>query len=155
MADGINRVFLAGNLAQDPEFRQTQGGAVLNLRLACTESRVKGGERKEFTEYVTCVLWGGRAEALSRILRKGMGVTVLGSLTTRSWEDSGGQKRYATEVRVADIVLPSRSRENNDNNSANPGRRKPGGQGGAQQSSPADAFDQGGGYGGDDDDAPF
>ena len=45
MADGLNRVMLLGNLGADPELRFTQGGqAVLNMRLATTESYLDKGQ---------------------------------------------------------------------------------------------------------------
>jgi single-strand DNA-binding protein len=105
--DGLNRVTLLGNLGQDPELRFTQGGeAVLNIRMAVTESYLdRDKNRKEHTEWHTVVLWGKRAEGLSKILRKGDRICVEGGLSTRSWEDREGQKRTTTEVKARNVVL--------------------------------------------------
>ncbi len=108
MSEGLNKVMLIGNLGQDPELKFTDGGqAVLKLRIATTERYAdKKGERQERTEWHSVVVWGKRAEALNKILRKGRTIYVEGRLQTRSWEDkNGGAKRYATEVNATQILL--------------------------------------------------
>lgn len=105
MSDGINRVTLLGNLGADPELRQTQGGAVLNLRLATTETWIdKNKEKRERTDWHSVTLWGKRGEALAGILRKGSQLLVEGRLSTSSYEKDG-QKRYKTEVVATNVVL--------------------------------------------------
>ncbi len=121
MADGLNRVMLLGNLGADPELRMTGGGqAVLNLRLATTESYLdKDKARQERTEWHMVVLWGKRAEGLSKILHKGDRIFVEGGLRTSSWDDKEGVKRYKTEVVASNVILsgsknasrPSRGRD--------------------------------------------
>lgn len=107
MAEGLNRVMLLGNLGQDPDLRFTQGGqAVLNLRLATTESYMdRDRVRKERTDWHNVVIWGKRAEALSKILHKGSSIFVEGSLRTSSFEGRDGQKRYKTEVNARNVLL--------------------------------------------------
>ncbi len=108
MAEGLNRVILAGNLCADPELKFTNGGqGVLKIRVACSESYLdtKSNERKERTEYVNVVVWGKRAEGLNKILSKGRSVWVEGRLQTRSWEDKDGGKRYATDVVASNVGL--------------------------------------------------
>ena len=70
MAQGLNKAILIGNLGQDPELRYTQGGqAVLNLRLATTESYVnRDKERQQRTEWHTVVVWGKQGETLVYLL---------------------------------------------------------------------------------------
>ncbi len=106
MSDGLNRVTLFGNLGADPELRFTQGGeAVLNLRLATTESYLdKSKERKELTEWHNVVIWGKRAEALSKILGKGSSVLIEGGLRTSSYEKDG-VKVYKTEVKASEVII--------------------------------------------------
>jgi single-strand DNA-binding protein len=107
MAEGLNRVMLLGNLGADPELRFTQGGqAVLNMRLATTESYLdKDKQRKERTDWHTVVLWGKRAEALSKFLVKGSSMLVEGRLSTSSYDAKDGTKRYKTEVVANNVVL--------------------------------------------------
>lgn len=107
MADGLNKVFLMGGICADPEQRQTSTGkSVLNLRMAMDESyKDNSGQRQTKTEYINVVFWGARAEALGRILTKGSRVLVEGSITTSSYDDREGNKRYKTEVRGSNLTF--------------------------------------------------
>ena len=112
MAYGINRVFLLGNLGAEPELRHTQGGqAVLNMRVATTESYLdRNKERKERTDWHNAVLFGPRADALSRILRKGSQVLIEGRLQTSKYQDRDGNDRYKTEVVALNVLFTSGGR---------------------------------------------
>lgn len=105
-SNGLNKVMLIGNLGADPELRMTQSGtACLKMRLACSETYTdKAGEKQQKTEWVSCVLWGKRGEALHRFLEKGKSVFIEGKLSTSSYEKDG-QKVYKTEVNVTEIIL--------------------------------------------------
>lgn len=107
MAEGLNRVTLLGNLAQDPELRYAGNGtAVLNMRMATSESfKNRDGDRQDRTEFHTIVLWGKRGEPLSKFLSKGSPLAVEGRIQTRSWEAKDGGKRYSTEVVATNVLL--------------------------------------------------
>src|SRR5580698_1765469 len=114
MAEGLNRAMLLGNLGADPELRYTPSGqAVLNLRLATTESFLdKDKVRRERTDWHNVIVWGKRGEALAKILAKGSSVFVEGRLQTSSYDDREGIKRYKTEVVANNILLTGgRSRQ--------------------------------------------
>jgi single-strand DNA-binding protein len=107
MADGLNRVMLFGNLGADPELRVTGGGqSVLKLRLATSESYLdKNRVRQERTEWHSLVIWGKRAEALSRFLSKGSKLFAEGALRTSTYDDKDGVKRYRTDIVCNNIIL--------------------------------------------------
>lgn len=150
MAEGLNRVMLLGNLGQDPELRMTSGGqAVLKLRLATSETYLDRNKvRQERTEWHSVVVWGKRAEALSKILSKGSRIFIEGGLRTSSYDDKDGNKRYRTEVVANNIILSGGGRG---------GPRAPEAGGGESEGSGSAA----GGYGeqdyggGGDDEIPF
>ena len=106
MASSINIVAISGNLTRDPELRMTPGGTqVLNFGVA-VDDRTKNqqtGEWEDRPNFIDCVLFGNRADALSRILRNGIKVAVSGSLRWSQW-GRDGQKRSKVEV-VADKVV--------------------------------------------------
>lgn len=111
MAEGLNRVHLIGNLVADSELKHIQSGeSVLNFRVACTERYKSGEEWKESTEWVDCVLWGKRGEAIASHMKKGQAVFIEGSLATESW-DKDGEKRYRTRVRVRNVILTGGKRD--------------------------------------------
>ena len=108
MSNGMNKVFLLGNLGAEPELRFTAGGtATLSFRLATSDSYLdRDGVRQERTEWHRAVVFGKRAEALHHILRKGSAVLIEGRLHTSSYEKDG-QKHYSTEVHVRELCLAS------------------------------------------------
>lgn len=109
MSEGLNRVILLGRLGADPELRYTTGGtAVLNMRLATNESFVdRNKELQERTDWHQVVVWGARAEGLSKILMKGTCLLIEGGIRTSSYEKDG-TKRYKTEIHAREVCLAGR-----------------------------------------------
>ena len=132
MSDGLNRVILLGNLGADPELRMTSGGkAVLNMRLATSETfKDSEGQRQQRTEWHRLVIWGNRAEALAKWLKRGDRLLAEGRLKTTKYQDKDKNDRYTTEINCLNIVLSG---------------------GGNNKSSDGVEAD----FSGDDDDAPF
>lgn len=163
MAEGLNRAMLIGNLGAEPELRFTQNNrAVLKFRIATTESYMaESGERKEVTHWHNIVLWGKRAEALSKILTKGTQVYVEGRIENRSYDDKDGVKRNITEISATNLILLGR-RGGGEGGETGGGSYRGGGGGGSgsprggrtpspgpeRDEIPPDAF-------GGDDDIPF
>lgn len=104
MSEGLNLVTLFGNLGADPELKLTAKGPLLKMRLATEQSwRNKETNAKEKrTEWHSLTLFGSRAEALAKFLRKGTRLMVTGHLRTDSYEKEG-QKHYRTEVIVDEV----------------------------------------------------
>ena len=95
----MNKVILTGNLTNNPQVRFTQSGkAVAMFSIAVND----GFGDNQKTYYPNIVVWGKTAETVGNNLVKGSKVGVVGKLTTRSYDNSAGQKVYVTEV-VADM----------------------------------------------------
>ena len=97
---GVNKVILIGNLGKDPELRYTPGGQpVATFSLATAERwNDRNGQRQDRTEWHNIVAWGKLAELVNQYLKKGRGAYIEGRITTRSWDDKDGNKRYKTEI---------------------------------------------------------
>lgn len=154
----VNKVILVGNLGADPESRyMTNGDAVVNIRLATTESwkDKASGEKRELTEWHRVVFYRKLAEIAGQYLKKGSQVYIEGRIRTRKWQDKEGQERYTTEIEANEMqMLGSRQGMGGD------APRDSGGGGGAPRSSgasrPAPAAQSGGGGFNDfEDDIPF
>lgn len=106
----INNCTLCGNLTRDPEIRETANSHVMSFGIAVNEKRrnAKTGVWEDVPNYFECQMWGDRTKALVKFLKKGMKVTVSGSLKYESWEKDG-QKRSAVCINVRDVELPSRA----------------------------------------------
>ncbi|MBN8640731.1 MAG: single-stranded DNA-binding protein [Flavobacteriales bacterium] len=102
-----NKVQLIGNVGQDPEIKNLEGGKkVANLTIATNEVYYKeNGEKVEQTEWHRVTAWGKPAEIIEKYVTKGKEVAIEGKLTHRSYDDKNGEKRYVTEVIVKEIVL--------------------------------------------------
>jgi len=51
------------------------------------------------------VAWGKTAEIIEKYVNKGKQIAVEGKLTSSSYEDKEGDKRYVTEVVISEILL--------------------------------------------------
>lgn len=107
---GVNKVILVGNLGKDPEVRHLDNGrAVANFSIATSEVyKNREGERVTNTEWHNVVLWTPLAEVAEKYLKKGGQVYIEGKLTTRSYDDKDGVKRYVTEVVGREMTLLGR-----------------------------------------------
>jgi single-strand DNA-binding protein len=103
----LNKVMLIGNTGKDPEVTTLQGGnKVAKFTVATTESyKDKSGTKVEKTEWHNVVVWGPLADIAEKYLKKGRQVYVEGKVQTRSWDDSDGKKRYATEINATSFEL--------------------------------------------------
>ncbi|MGI6230961.1 MAG: single-stranded DNA-binding protein [Tractidigestivibacter sp.] len=124
----INRVNISGNLTRDPELRATAGGTqVLAFGVAVNDRRrnQQTGAWEDYPNFVDCVIFGTRAEALARYLRKGSKVAIEGKLRYSSWETKDGQRRSKLEVVVDDVdFLSSRNSQNADGGYSAPSQRQ-------------------------------
>lgn len=151
MSNGFNKVIAMGMLGADADVRHTQGGqAVMNFRLAATETYYdKDKQKQQRTEWISCVLWGSRAESLAQYLVKGTQVLIEGKLQTQSY-DKDGEKRYRTQVVVNDLCFAGGKRSGDGGDS---GDNYEGGDGGGHEqpqqggSQRAQGKPSGGGYG--------
>ena len=101
----INRVNISGNLTRDPEMRSTQSGTqILLFGVAVNDRRrnPQSGEWEDVPNFIDCVVFGNRANALQRFLTKGMKVAIEGKLRWSQWEKEG-QKRSKIEVIVDEV----------------------------------------------------
>jgi single-strand DNA-binding protein len=97
----LNKTVLGGRLTADVELKQTPNGVpVASFTIAVTRKA-----DREKADFINCVAWRNTAEFISKYFSKGSSICVTGAIQTRSWEDSNGQKRYATEVIVDDAYF--------------------------------------------------
>ena len=102
-----NRVQLIGNVGQDPAITNLESGKkVARISLATNDTYKNAkGEKITNTEWHTLVAWGKTAEIVEKYVEKGKEIAIEGSLTSRSYDDKEGTKRYVTEVVVSELLL--------------------------------------------------
>lgn len=96
----LNKVFLVGNLARDPDLRHTPSGtAVTEFRLAVSDSyTTSSGEKHDRTCFIDVVSWRKLAESCAEYLKKGSPVFVEGRLEQDTWTTGDGQRRSRIRV---------------------------------------------------------
>lgn len=102
-----NKVQLIGNLGGKPEIKNFDGGKKMaRFSVATSETyRNAKGEKVTETQWHNLVAWGKVAEIAEKYLDKGSEVAVEGKLTSRTWNDKDGVKRYITEVQVNEVLM--------------------------------------------------
>jgi single-strand DNA-binding protein len=113
----LNVAALNGRLTADPELRHTTGEIpVTSFVLAVDRGYVKAGTERQ-ADFIDVVCWRATAEFVSKYFHKGQLVAVEGAIQTRSYTDSQGNKRKATEI-VASKVDFAEPRRDSASNSA-------------------------------------
>ncbi|WGH74943.1 single-stranded DNA-binding protein [Tenacibaculum tangerinum] len=102
-----NRVQLIGNLGNTPEIITLESGKKLAKFAIATNETYKNsqGERVTDTQWHNVVAWNKTAEIIEKYLEKGKEVMIEGKLTSRSFEDKEGNKRYITEVVCNELLM--------------------------------------------------
>jgi single-strand DNA-binding protein len=117
----FNKAMLGGRLTSDIELKQTPTGVfTCSFSVAVNRKYQKDGERQ--ADFINCVAWRGTAEFISKYFGKGSSIFVVGKIQTRTWTDSNGNKRYATEVIVDEANFVDGKGENASSDSVNGGQ---------------------------------
>ena len=102
-----NSVQLIGHAGNDPDIRTLAGERVFaRLSIATSETyRNKNGEKVTDTQWHNLVAYGPTAKVIEKFVTKGKEIAIEGKLTSRSFEDKEGIKRYITEILVNELML--------------------------------------------------
>ncbi len=110
-----NKVQLIGNVGNEPEITNLDSGKTIAKFSIATNEFYKNsdGEKQQNTQWHNIVAWGKIAGIVEKYVGKGKEVAIEGKLTSRSYEDKDGVKRYITEVVANEILLLGMKSENN------------------------------------------
>lgn len=157
----LNKVILAGHLADTPELKQTTGPnpvSVCKVRLIVNRQKKADGTPGGMDGF-DVIVWRGAAEFVTHYFRKGQAMCVTGKLQNRSYEKNG-ETRWVTEI-VADEINFVDNANSNQQNTAGAPQNNAGSaqtamsannapQAQTHQSAPQQQY-----YGAQDDDLPF
>lgn len=113
----FNKVMLGGRLTNAPELKQTQNGIPVCSFSIAVNRRAKQGEEQK-ADFFNVTTWRGTAEFVSKYFKKGSSIFVVGTIQNRSWTDTNGQKRYATDISADEVSFVDGK---NDTQGANDG----------------------------------
>ncbi|MDI6604817.1 single-stranded DNA-binding protein [Aceticella autotrophica] len=100
----LNKVILIGRLTKDPVLKYSSNNMIPVSTFTIAVNRnytTQSGERP--ADFIPIVTWRKLAEVCANNLKKGRLVAVVGSIQTRTWDDTNGTRHWVTEV-VADEV---------------------------------------------------
>lgn len=100
----MNKTILIGRLTRDPElnFLPSNGTAVTKFTLAVNRPRIDKSKPQE-ADFIPCVCFGKRAEAIANYVRKGHLFSVTGRLQINKYVDRDGNNRWSTDVLIEDF----------------------------------------------------
>jgi len=107
----MNKVLLTGNICQDIELKQTQGGKSVVTNSIAVQREYKNENGGYDTDFINIVVWGAQAEYLSRYASKGDRVELVGRWTVRKYQANDGTNRIANECVVESIKAFSKPKE--------------------------------------------
>ena len=104
--NGINKVFLIGNLGKDPEIRVFNENKKASFSIATGRSwKDASGNKVEKTDWHNVSVWGKLAEIVEKYVKKGMKLYIEGALNYSSYEDNMGNKKYFTEIVASQLSI--------------------------------------------------
>lgn len=106
----LNKVILTGRLTAVPDLKTTTSGINVTTFSLAVQRNYKNADGSYGTDFINCVAWRNQADFITRFFEKGQLITVVGSLTSRNYEDKMGNKRTAIEV-VVDEALFAESKK--------------------------------------------
>ncbi|MFZ5553124.1 MAG: single-stranded DNA-binding protein [Bacteroidota bacterium] len=105
-----NKVQLIGNIGKTPEVKTLANGNMMaKFSIATNESyKNKKGEYVDNVQWHNIVCWGNTAKLAEKLLEKGKQVALEGKISSYSYEDKDGNKRFVTEVVAEEFLLLSK-----------------------------------------------
>ena len=102
-----NKVQLIGHLGNNPEIINLESGKKLAKLSIATNENFKNaqGEKVSETQWHNVIAWNKTADIIEKYLEKGNEVAIEGKLTSRSYEDKDGVKKYITEIVCNELLM--------------------------------------------------
>ena len=115
----VNKVILLGNVGNDPEIRESNGGKFATFRLATTDkgyTKRDGTQVPERTEWHSIVANGSIVGVIESYVRKGTKLYIEGKLRTRKYTARDNTERTVTEIYLDNLeLLGGKPQEQNPN----------------------------------------
>ena len=101
-----NKVTLIGRTGKDVEIVKFENGKLAKVTLATTDYYKNAlDEKVEETQWHNLTAFGKTADIMEKYVEKGKEIAIEGKVVYRTYDDKDGVKRYATDIRVEEILL--------------------------------------------------
>ena len=107
---GYQQITLVGNAGQDAEIKYLRDGtAVATFNVAVNKVTGRGEQRKQTTIWFRITVWREYAETVSRYVKSGMKVLVVGEVDVSAYTDKQtGEARASLEVTARTVTVLDR-----------------------------------------------
>lgn len=95
----MNIQMIHGRFTRDPELKKGSEASKDRCNFTVAVDRRYGDE----TDFFDCVVFGKRAEVISKYFRKGSEIVLSGEGQIRSYDDKNGVRRKAYSILVSDF----------------------------------------------------
>ena len=106
----MNRVFIIGNLCNEPELRTTTSG-----KNVCSFTVAVNRRNREETDFFRVSAWDALGENCKKFLTKGRKVAVMGSVSVRAYQSKNGDPAASLELMAQDVEFLSTPAERAEN----------------------------------------
>jgi single-strand DNA-binding protein len=91
----------------NPEIKEFSNDKKLaKFSVATTETyKNDDGEKVSDTQWHNVIAWGNQAKIAQLYLKKGNEIAIEGKITSRSYNDKDGVKRFITEIVANEILM--------------------------------------------------
>ncbi len=94
----INSVVLVGRLTRDPELKRTNSGTSVCSFTVAVDNPTRNPDGSKTASFIPCTVFQAAADNMSKFLRKGALVGIVGRLNQRRYDRQDGTKASVLEV---------------------------------------------------------
>ncbi|MBU3092228.1 single-stranded DNA-binding protein [Clostridium sp. CM028] len=99
----MNNVSIIGRITRELELKSFNEGKGFYTRFTLAINKVSHKDMQPEADFINIVAWNGMAETLCKYLKKGSQIAITGRLSSNSYTDKDGNKRYSIEVVAEDF----------------------------------------------------
>jgi len=107
----LNQVVLVGRLTDNPQVQTTEKKKKMTTINVAVQRTFKNPEGIYEADFIRCVLWNGIATNTSEYCKKGDIVGIKGRLSSRSYDDKDGSRKFITEVVAEKVTFLTSSKK--------------------------------------------
>ena len=116
----MNRVIEIGRVTKDIELRQlTSGTSAIEFSIAVKRA-FKNANGEYESDFFNCIAFKNTAELISRYVKKGDMLGIVGRLQTRNYTNKEGRKIYVTEIVVEEVEFLQTKKQEEEQTPAEP-----------------------------------
>lgn len=110
----MNKIFLIGNLTNDPVSKTTQSGIQL-CTFTIAVNRKHSANAQQETDFFRVTAWRQLADICAKYLAKGKKVSVVGSVSASAYQSNSGDLRASLDVQAEDVEFLSPAEKTQQN----------------------------------------